>query len=205
MKGVVIDYGMGNLRNVQKACEKLGYPVRITDDLEMIQAADYIILPGVGAFKAAMKNLEDMQVIPLLKQKVAEQTPLLGICLGMQLLFEESEEHGLCSGLGLLGGRIKRFQIKEKIPHMGWNTLEITKQLPLFEGISQDSAVYFVHSYHLETEEDIVSAWTTYGYRIGVAVQKDNLFGMQYHPEKSGEIGMKMLGNFLRYAEEVNA
>ena len=199
MSTVIIDYGMGNLRNVQKACEKLGYSVMITDDLELIKQAERIILPGVGAFKQAMQNLEEMGLIPVLNAHVAQGKPLLGICLGMQLLFEVSEEHGYCKGLGLMSGEIKRFKEGVKIPHMGWNTLEITKQDPLFKGIPQDSYAYFIHSYHLVTEDDVVSAWTFYGSRIAVAVQKGHVFGLQYHPEKSGEMGLKMLDNFLKY------
>lgn len=198
---VMIDYGMGNLKNVQKAFLAIGQEVVISSELEVIAQADALILPGVGAFKQAMETLCATGMSECIKTHVRQNKPLLGICLGMQLLFEKSYEHGECEGLGLLPGEVVYFDGKDealKIPHMGWNTLEITQRMPLFEDVSQESYAYFVHSYHVKTEADVVSAWTTYGARVPVAVQQGCIYGMQYHPEKSSDAGLKMLENFAK-------
>lgn len=194
----IIDYGMGNLRSVEKALEFLGYQAFVSCDLESLKKADKLILPGVGAFKDAIKTLEDTGLAAFIKYWTAENKPLLGICLGMQLLFESSEEYGVHQGLGILEGNIKRLPKGEKIPHMGWNSLNVKKEAPLFCGLPDTPYVYFVHSYYLQTEADIVSATCVYGQEISVAAQKGNIYALQFHPEKSGEIGLKILDNFGR-------
>lgn len=192
----IIDYGMGNLRSVQKAFEFLGYEAVITEKPEIIQKADKVILPGVGAFADAIKTIKEKQIDIEIKKAVEEKKPLLGICLGMQLLFEKSYEYGEHIGLGLLQGEIVKLPDTVKIPHMGWNSLHILKEFPLFSGLPEEPYVYFVHSYYLQTKADIVSAATVYGNEIQVAAQKDNIFALQFHPEKSGTIGLKILKNF---------
>ena len=201
----IIDYGMGNLKSVKKAFAALGFKAEITADSEVILKADKVVLPGVGAFRDAIQELNRSGLAEATKEVVHRGTPLLGICLGMQLLFEKSYEYGIYEGLGLLPGEIVKMTpevMKDergeclKIPHMGWNNLELTKREPLFTGLEEGSSVYFVHSYYLETTEDIVSAYTTYGKRIAVAAQKDNLFATQFHPEKSGPVGLHILKNF---------
>ena len=194
----IIDYGMGNLRSVQKAFEYLGMEAVITEEIEVMQKADKVVLPGVGAFKDAMETIRKKGIDSFLWETVKQQKPLLGICLGMQMFFEKSYEYGEHKGLGILQGEIKRLPDGVKVPHMGWNSLDIKKKMPLFEGLSQESYVYFVHSYYFQTEADIVSATTYYGKEIQVAAQKDKVFALQFHPEKSGEVGLKILKNFGR-------
>lgn len=192
----IIDYGMGNLKNVYKALESIGVEAVITDKPEIIRACDKLILPGVGAFKEAIATLHKTGLKEVIEESVANSKPLLGICLGMQLLFETSYENGTYQGLGFLPGEIIKLDIPFKVPHMGWNQLEIVKEEPIFKGISSGEYVYFVHSYHMEGPKHIVSAYTTYGKKIGIGVQKDTIYGLQFHPEKSGEAGLKMLKNF---------
>lgn len=201
----IIDYGMGNLKSVKKAFEYLGFETQITQDPDILIKADHIVLPGVGAFKDAISTLNRTGFSDAIKESSKKGIPILGICLGMQLMFEKSYEYGEHDGLKLLKGEIVHFKKEDmvnkngdilKVPHMGWNDLEIIKQEPLLNGIKDRSSVYFVHSYYLETSEDIVSAMTTYGKRIAVAVQKDNIFAVQFHPEKSGSVGLKILKNF---------
>ena len=201
----IIDYGMGNLKSVKKAFAAIGFKAEITVDPERVLKADKVVLPGVGAFRDAIEELHRTGLAQATREVVQRGTPVLGICLGMQLLFEKSYEYGEHAGLGLLPGRIIKMTTEEmrdekgeslKIPHMGWNNLELTKNTPLFTGLEQGSSVYFVHSYYLETEEDVVSAYTTYGKRIAVAAQRNNLFATQFHPEKSGSIGLSILKNF---------
>ena len=194
----VIDYGMGNLRSVQKAFEYLGYKAVITQQPSEIQKADKVVLPGVGAFKDAMQTIKQKGIDKVLYDVVKQKKPLLGICLGMQMFFEKSYEYGEHKGLAILQGEIVKLPEGVKIPHMGWNSLNIKKKNPLFEGLSQEPYVYFVHSYHLNTEADIVSATTYYGKEIQVAAQKENVFALQFHPEKSGDVGLNILQNFGR-------
>ncbi len=169
----IIDYGMGNLRSVQKAFEYLGNHAVITDDVSVIQKADKVVLPGVGAFQDAMKTITQKGIDKVLYDIVDSKKPLLGICLGMQMFFDKSYEYGEHKGLGILQGEIKLLPNTVKIPHMGWNSLYIQKRSPLFEGLPEQPYVYFVHSYHLETNADIVSATTYYGKQIQVAAQKE--------------------------------
>lgn len=194
----IIDYGMGNLRSVQKAFEYLGNKAVITQQPGEIQKADKVVLPGVGAFKDAMQTIKQKGIDKVLYEVVEQKKPLLGICLGMQMFFEKSYEYGEHKGLGILQGEIVKLPECVKVPHMGWNSLTIKKKNPLFEGLSEEPYVYFVHSYHLQTQADIVSATTYYGKEIQVAAQKENVFALQFHPEKSGDVGLNILQNFGR-------
>lgn len=201
----IIDYGMGNLKSVKKAFTAIGLEATITSDPEAIIKANKVVLPGVGAFRDAIDTLNRTGLGDAAKEAVKKGTPLLGICLGMQLMFDKSYEYGEYEGLHLLPGEIIHFKPENmrlpngeslKVPHMGWNNLEIVKEAPLFSGIKKDSCVYFVHSYYLETTADVVSAYTNYGSRIAVAAQKDNVYATQFHPEKSGNVGIQILKNF---------
>lgn len=194
----IIDYGMGNLHSVSKAVERLGYEAVVTGDPAQILAAEGAILPGVGAFGDAMEHLRETGLDEVVKQYAASGNPLIGICLGMQLLFSSSEEHGQHEGLGLLPGSVVRFRGDYKVPHMGWNRLSYKKSdSPIFRGI-EEGHVYFVHSFHAKPErESDLLAVTDYYQPVTAIVGRDNVYGMQFHPEKSGDIGMKLLGNFL--------
>ena len=194
----IIDYDAGNLKSVEKALQFLGVEVKITSDADEILGADKIILPGVGAFGDAMEKLNKSGLSEVIREAVKRKIPLLGICLGLQLLFEASEESPGVDGLSVLKGKITRIPDKEgfKVPHIGWNSLKINRESRLFAGIPEDSYVYFVHSYYLAAEEPIVAATTDYVVEIHAAVEKENVFACQFHPEKSGDIGLKLLKNF---------
>lgn len=195
----VIDYDAGNLKSVEKAFEHLGQEIIISRNPAEILEADKVVLPGVGSFGAAMNNLEHYDLIDTIKKVADSGKPLLGVCLGLQLLFESSDETPGAEGLGILKGSILRIPPKEglKIPHMGWNSLDINPKSKLFAGIPDKSYVYFVHSYYLKAEEEaIVAASTEYSTHIHAAVEKDNIFACQFHPEKSSDIGLKILNNF---------
>jgi len=194
---VIIDYGMGNLHSVSKAVERLGYEAVVTGDAEKILAADAVILPGVGAYGDAMQHLRESGLDEVTKQFAATGKPLLGICLGMQLLFEQSEEYGIHQGLGLLEGEVIRFKGDFKIPHMGWNKLQFLQDSPLFLNLTEGH-VYFVHSYHAlpKNEANLLATGDYFG-PVTAIVGKNNVYGMQFHPEKSGELGMQLLQNFL--------
>ncbi|WP_113930812.1 imidazole glycerol phosphate synthase subunit HisH [Bacillus sp. P14.5] len=199
----IVDYGMGNLFSVAKALERLGVPYFISEDRSELDKADGLLLPGVGSFRDAMTLLARQELIGFIKGYAASGKPLLGICLGMQLLYEESEENGSTEGLGLLKGRVIRIprQTEEmKIPHMGWNKLKFLNDSPLLEGLKEDY-VYFVHSYYVSEEdpEQVVAA-AEYGVEVPAVAGKENIFGMQFHPEKSSELGMKLLRNFTELA-----
>ena len=191
----IIDYGAGNLHSVKNALDFLGAENIITGDAEAILKADKVILPGVGAFGDAMNALKNSGLVPVIKQVVENNTPLLGICLGLQLMFEASEEAPGVEGLGIFKGKcVKIPDHGLKIPHMGWNSLELAKESKI---LSEDY-VYFVHSYYLATPDtDIISAYTEYGEKLGVAVERGNVFATQFHPEKSGEAGMSILRKFI--------
>ena len=196
----IIDYDAGNIKSVEKAMRYLGQDVEITRDRERILAADKVILPGVGAFGDAMEKRRQYGLEEVIRQVVDRGTPFLGICLGLQLLFEESEESPGAKGLGILKGKIRRIPGGEglKIPHMGWNTLELSGDGRLFRGVPEEPFVYFVHSYYLEAqEEEIVKAVTWYGTKIHASVEKENVFACQFHPEKSSSTGLLMLKNFV--------
>jgi glutamine amidotransferase len=194
----IIDYGMGNLHSVQKAVERLGYEALVTSREEEILAADGAILPGVGAFGDAMQFLNDTGLGQVAVRYAAGGKPLLGICLGMQLLFSSSEEHGQHEGLGLLPGRVVRIVGDFKVPHMGWNRLSFKQPSPLLAGLDEEHA-YFVHSYKAlpEREADLLADTDYYG-PVTAVVGRDNVYGTQFHPEKSGELGMQLLENFLK-------
>jgi len=194
----IIDYDAGNLKSVEKALLFLGEEAKITSDAEEILGADKIILPGVGAFGDAMEKLNTRGLSEVIREAVKRKIPLLGICLGLQLLFEASEESPGVDGLSVLKGKIIRIPDKEgyKVPHIGWNSLKINPESKLFAGIPEDAYVYFVHSYYLKAEEPIVAAQTDYVVDIHAAVEKEHIFACQFHPEKSGEIGLKLLKNF---------
>ena len=196
----IIDYDAGNIRSVEKALISLGQEVKVTGDPEEILRADKVILPGVGAFGDAMANLNRCNLVPVIHEVVKKGTPFLGICLGLQLLFERSDETPGVEGLGILKGEILRIPATEglKIPHMGWNSLHFENNGRLFKGLPEQSCVYFVHSYYLKAEEEeIVKASTEYGTHIHASVEKGNVFACQFHPEKSGDVGLQILQNFV--------
>lgn len=195
----IIDYDAGNIRSVEKAMAKLGQEVWITRDRERIMNADKVILPGVGSFGDAMAHLREYNLVEVIKDVVAEKKPFLGICLGLQLLYESSEETPGVEGLGILKGKILKIPEQKdlKIPHMGWNSLHLQNDGRLFRGIEQNPYVYFVHSYYLKAgEEETVKATTEYSVNIHASVEKDNVFACQFHPEKSGNLGLQILKNF---------
>ena len=192
----VIDYGMGNLRSVQKALEYVGQKTIVTSDISEIEKADKIVLPGVGAFGDAINTIREKGFDKAIYEGVKKDKPFLGICLGMQMVFDKSYEYGEYEGLKLIPGEIKLLPDNVKKPHIGWNSLNIKMRSPLFDNLGENPYVYFVHSYYLETDAPVVSATTDYGKEIQLAVQKDNIFALQFHPEKSGDVGLEILKNF---------
>jgi len=202
MSIAIIDYGAGNLRSVQKAFQKLGFDTEITKDKTAIRTAKGIVLPGVGSFDAALIELRQAGLEVVIEEAIALRKPFLGICLGLQHLFESSEE-GKLKGLSILSGEVKRFVFSgtpwenQSIPHMGWNRLLIEHRAPIFEGIEDGSMVYFAHSYHVVPQDKaLIATRTDYGIEFVSSIWKDNLFGIQFHPEKSGETGLRILQNF---------
>lgn len=196
----IIDYDAGNMKSVEKALQKLGQEIIITRDPEEILSADKVILPGVGSFGDAMGNLRKYHLDQVIYQVVERNIPFLGICLGLQLLFEKSDETKGVAGLGVLKGEICRIPdgANLKIPHMGWNSLHLQNDGRLFRGIKEDAYVYFVHSYYLKAEnEEIVKATTEYGTHIHASVEQGNVFACQFHPEKSSDVGLQILKNFV--------
>lgn len=201
----IVDYGMGNLRSVQKAFETIGAEAVVTRDPELIRKSPAMVLPGVGAFRDCMRNLEELELVPVIREHVNVGKPFLGICLGLQLLFEQSSEFGDVPGLGLLPGKVVRFAEHQKddngqtlkVPHMGWNTLERRNPCPLLEGIPAESYFYFVHSFHVVPDDpEVIASTTPYGIDFVSGVAQDNLFAFQFHPEKSQKLGLKILENF---------
>ncbi|WP_243370167.1 imidazole glycerol phosphate synthase subunit HisH [Geotalea sp. SG265] len=200
----IIDYGMGNLRSVQKAFEKVGFEAAVTSEPKVVLEADKVVLPGVGAFADCMHNLEQGGFIEPILKVIADGRPFLGICLGLQLLFTESEEFGIHKGLNVIPGRVLRFPegLAEngealKVPHMGWNQLTLCGDSPLFKGVEAGTNVYFVHSYFVKPDdESVVAAKTAYGMEFCSAIRRDNVMATQFHPEKSQEKGLQMLKNF---------
>ena len=196
----VIDYDAGNIKSVEKALDFLGQEADVTGEKEKILAADHVILPGVGAFGDAMENLRSRGLDQVIYEVIRRGTPFLGICLGLQLLFERSDEAPGAEGLGVLKGEILRIPESDglKIPHMGWNSLHLQNNGRLFRGVEENAYVYFVHSYYLKAaDESIVKASTVYGTHIHASVEKDNVFACQFHPEKSSDVGLKILKNFI--------
>lgn len=197
----IIDYDAGNLKSVENALQRLGQECAVTGDASVIQSADKVILPGVGAFGDAMEKLRALGLVEPIWKVVEEKKPFLGICLGLQLLFDSSDEAPGVKGLGILPGRIVAFPKKEgyKIPHMGWNSLKIAPGARLFNEIGQDAYVYFVHSFYLQAanQEDVVAV-TEYITHVHASVEHENIFACQFHPEKSGDVGLKILESFCR-------
>ncbi|HLY38639.1 MAG TPA: imidazole glycerol phosphate synthase subunit HisH [Candidatus Binatia bacterium] len=196
----IVDYGMGNLRSVAKAFERLGAAAEVTRDPERIASASGVVLPGVGAFGACMANLTSLGLVEPVKHSIAAGRPFLGICLGMQLLFDESEEFGPVAGLGVLRGRVVRFPPSQelKVPHMGWNAVRIARRPPALAGIDDGDYVYFVHSYYpVPADPSVVATTTGYGVEFASSVVRDNVFACQFHPEKSQRVGLHILENFV--------
>lgn len=202
----IIDYDAGNIKSVEKALQKLGEEAVITRDREVLLAADEVILPGVGAFGKAMDKIHEYGLYDVIHEIVKKGTPFLGICLGQQLLFEESEESPGVKGLGILKGKIIRIPDNNgmlKIPQIGWNSLQFPNKGKLYHGLEEGCYVYFVHSYYLQAEDPaIVVATTEYGTEIHASVEKDNVFACQFHPEKSSTVGLKILENFIQLGRE---
>jgi glutamine amidotransferase len=193
----IIDYGVGNLHSVQKGLESVGLTARIMADPAQVPKADGVVLPGVGAFADAMQNLRSTGMEAAVLATVERGIPLMGICVGMQLLFDESEEDGLHKGLGLVAGRVVRFPAGRKVPHMGWNQLRKVGNSPLLKGIPDLSYFYFVHSYYCAPEQaDVSIGFCDYGVDFACAIHKENIWGLQFHPEKSSAMGLRILSNF---------
>ncbi len=198
----IVDYGVGNLRSVQRAFEYVGAEVTVTAHRETIESASAVVLPGVGAFGKAMSNLERAGLTDVICQVITQGRPFLGICLGLQLLFEESEEMGQYRGLGVFGGQVKRFEVSLKVPQIGWNQIHIQRTSPLLEGVADGSYAYFVHSYYVApADPEIVLAITDYEIDYASIVGQDNVFGIQFHPEKSQAVGLRILRNFTELVE----
>jgi glutamine amidotransferase len=202
----VIDYGMGNLRSVSKALERVGADVCVTSDAAEVARASGVVLPGVGAFARCMDNLRAADLEGAVRDAVDSGRPFLGICVGMQILFEESDEFGRVAGLGILPGCVRRFEPgpehhELKVPHMGWNELKVTNRPPHLEGIAEGERVYFVHSYYVQTDaSDIVATTTDYGVEFVSSAWRDNVYATQFHPEKSQAVGLRLLANFVGLA-----
>ncbi len=197
----IIDYGMGNLRSVQKGFERVGFEAEVTRDVEKIMSAPGVVLPGVGAFHACMENLTRLGLTEPIRQ-IVRKKPFLGICLGFQLLFSESEEFGKQKGLDLFAGKVVGFHPRHdfKVPHMGWNQVEKKKDSPFLEGLSSGDYVYFVHSFYVVPEDlSVVATTTDYGAPFVSSIATENLFACQFHPEKSQELGLRILANFGRF------
>ena len=197
----IADYRIGNLGSVAKGFRHAGAEVVLTGDPQALRAADAIVLPGDGAFAATMKELTARGLVPVLREAVAEGKPLLGICIGMQLLFEESEEHGRHRGLGFLPGRVRRFDDGLPVPHMGWNRLRATQAHPFLEGHADGAHVYFVHSYYCDAPASVILATSDYGRDFAAVVGQGSVLGVQFHPEKSQAVGLRLLRNFVRMLE----
>jgi glutamine amidotransferase len=200
----IVDYGMGNLRSVEKGFKKVDVDAVVTADPKTIDNAAAVVLPGVGAFRDCIRNLTDLSLTESIVRSIEKGKPYLGICLGLQVLFSESEEFGTCRGLDIFRGRVVRFQIREKVPHMGWNTIQIVKKPPIFSEVPDNSYFYFVHSFYVVPDDTGITAATTdYGVTFTSMIWKDNVFATQFHPEKSQELGLRILkgfGDFVKKA-----
>lgn len=206
---VIIDYNMGNLRSVQKAFERVGADAIISNNHEVIKKASKIVLPGVGSFKDGMENLDKLDLITILNEEViSKKKPFLGICLGMQLLSKKGYENGETKGLSWVDAEVIKFDFtnyekKLKIPHVGWNNVKYKNKNRLFDNILDNSDFYFVHSYYFNTVEDVITSSTDYGFDFTSSIQKDNIYAFQFHPEKSQNVGLKLLENFVNIDSEV--
>jgi glutamine amidotransferase len=204
----VVDYGMGNLRSVSKALESVGATVEVTGDRSRIESSSAVVLPGVGAFAMCMENLERAGLVGTIRSVIDSGRPFLGICVGMQILFEESREFGRVAGLGVLPGKVERFEPGSaglKVPHMGWNRIKITRRPPHLAGIDDEARAYFVHSYYVDTaDSDIIATTTDYGRTFVSSAWRGNLYATQFHPEKSQSVGLKLLENFASIASAGN-
>jgi len=198
----IIDYGMGNLRSVQKAFESLGQDARVTRSPQAIRDASHVVLPGVGAFGDCMANLERYELVEPIRRAIQSGKPFLGICLGLQLLFTESEEFGTHQGLGIVRGKVRRFPAAGlKVPHMGWNSIRVTRTAPPLAGVDTGAFVYFVHSYYVDPEDRSVACTETeYGAPFVSSIGRENLFACQFHPEKSQTVGLSIIRNFSRWS-----
>lgn len=197
----IVDCGINNLRSVEKAFQHLGHETQVSRDPRVLARAEKIVLPGVGAFGAAMKSLEDFGLVEVLQERVAAGVPLLGICLAQQLLFDWSEELGLHAGLGIVSGKVVRLPDEPdlKVPHIGWSALSFPRETKLFRGIENGAMVYFVHSYvAVPDDENVVAATCTHGVSFPAAIERDNVMAVQFHPEKSSAVGLKILDNFAQ-------
>ena len=194
----IVDYGMGNLRSVTNAFRRLGAEIVVTRDPKQIREAGALVLPGVGAFGKCVENLRQLDLFDLLKEEMARGKPYLGICLGMQILLEWSEEAPGVPGMGVVKGKVVRFQGAMKIPHMGWNSVDMKRPAKVLGSIPDGSYFYFVHSYYCEPEEPVTATTTEYGGPFASSLEKENVFACQFHPEKSQAVGLKVLGNFVR-------
>ncbi len=200
----IIDYGMGNLRSVEKGFLKVGVDARVVREAGAIDDASAVVLPGVGAFRDCMKNLAGMSLTEPIIRAIGKGKPYLGICLGLQVLFTESEEFGTHEGLDIIKGKVRKFRINLKVPHMGWNDVKLLRRPPLFKGIKDESSFYFVHSFYVDPEDpDVIAATTDYGITFTSMVWKDNIFATQFHPEKSQETGLMILKNFGDFVKKV--
>jgi len=198
----IIDYGMGNLRSVQKAFEAVGAEAVVSNDPAVIAAAPGVVLPGVGAFGDAMQNLRRLGLVEAIHQVIGRGTPFLGICLGQQLLFEASQEMGSHQGLSVFAGQVRRFQVSLKVPHIGWNQICLRRESPLLAGVPDGAFAYFVHSYYVEPADPaVVLATTDYGVEFASVIGQGNVFGIQFHPEKSQAVGLQILRNFAAGVE----
>jgi glutamine amidotransferase len=198
---VIIDYGMGNLASVERAFEKLGVDVKISSREEDLRSAKSLILPGVGAFRDAINLLDESGLSTVIKEEVAKGKYLIGICLGMQLLYEKGYEYGEYRGLGLIEGDIEYLDVNLKVPHMGWNNLKFNKQDPILKYIKKDEYVYFVHSYYAVSDNQELVAYSDYEKKVPAIVRKNNVYGIQFHPEKSGETGQNILKAYKEIIE----
>jgi imidazole glycerol-phosphate synthase subunit HisH len=193
----IVDYGMGNLRSVEKGFQKVGVEAQVVSDAKSVDNARAVVLPGVGAFRDCMKNIETLSLIEPIVKSIRSGKPFLGICLGLQILFTESEEFGIHKGLDILPGKVLRFQVDLKVPHMGWNTVKLLRIPPIFKDIKDNSFFYFVHSYYVAPEENNLIAGTTeYGIPFTSMIWKENIVATQFHPEKSQQTGLQILRNF---------
>ncbi len=202
LKIAVIDYGMGNLKSVTNAINYLGYEVYISNKANELEKANALILPGVGSFGQAMENLKKLELDKVIRfLSLDQEVPILGICLGMQILGNDSNEGGLNKGLGLIPGHVRKIPEKDnyRLPHIGWNSIKILSEKPIYENISSESSFYFVHSYRFECDQEFISSSTEYSSRIVSSIQKNNIFGVQFHPEKSHKNGLILLKNFINH------